>query len=235
MGLAKAGGAEVAVHKRPQTVSAFSNGGYSVGTAKKTQTFREDGTKMTPVEARKWRREVARQQEIDGLSARVAKGDGVGSSGDESGGYAAYMRVKNQKTAKATEVAQQVQQPEPQLSEEVREILGFFEGREVNSRDADSLRYLANGETLSKARMGDLESVLEVHKAYRGPGFQQATPQQRVEDAWKGDVPTSAQLSYLARLSEMSRAEVDHVYGKLTKGEVSNEISRLKSLLYGDS
>lgn len=62
--IAAAGGAEVAIHSRPQTVSELFEGGYSVGTAKRTQTFTEDGRKMTAAEAKKWRRGRAMEKRI---------------------------------------------------------------------------------------------------------------------------------------------------------------------------
>lgn len=65
--LAKRGGAEVAIHKRAQTITALIRGGYAIKTPQRSQTFREDGTRMTPIEARAWRKQVAIQQEIDGV------------------------------------------------------------------------------------------------------------------------------------------------------------------------
>lgn len=63
--IARTGGGEVAVHKRPQTITPLIRGGYAIKTKQRSQTFREDGTRMTPTEARAWRKQVAIQQEIN--------------------------------------------------------------------------------------------------------------------------------------------------------------------------
>ncbi|GAA2178873.1 hypothetical protein GCM10009847_10670 [Leucobacter tardus] len=67
LGLAAAGGAEVSLHShtQKQTVSPLIAGAYSVGTDVRTRTFREDGTQLTPTEARAWRAECERTLEGD--------------------------------------------------------------------------------------------------------------------------------------------------------------------------
>lgn len=68
--LARAGGAKAAINQRPQKVSALIEGAFSVSTAQRSQTFREDGSKLTPVEARAWRKRVAMQGRINAVVAR---------------------------------------------------------------------------------------------------------------------------------------------------------------------
>lgn len=67
MGLAVAGGAEVSTHShtQKQTVSPLIAGAFSVGSGVRTRTFREDGTQLSPTEARAWREEVERALEGD--------------------------------------------------------------------------------------------------------------------------------------------------------------------------
>lgn len=59
-GLAAAGGAEVSTHSHSpkQTVSPLVAGAFSVGSGVRTRAFTEDGTQLTPAEARAWREEV---------------------------------------------------------------------------------------------------------------------------------------------------------------------------------
>lgn len=66
LGLALAGGGEVSPHghARILEVSPLIAGGYSVGTEKRGQTFRPDGTKLTAIEARHWRRARAKAEKL---------------------------------------------------------------------------------------------------------------------------------------------------------------------------
>ncbi|MGX1792267.1 hypothetical protein ACWIDW_04915 [Microbacterium sp. NPDC055312] len=70
LGIAEAGGGEVAIHKRPQTIAPLIRGGYAIRTAERSQTFWADGTRMTPTEARAWRKKVETQQAIDEIVER---------------------------------------------------------------------------------------------------------------------------------------------------------------------
>lgn len=60
--LAKGGGAEISTngHSQVQTVSPVIGGVFTVGTGKRKQTFKIDGSKMTPKEARVWRAKLKR-------------------------------------------------------------------------------------------------------------------------------------------------------------------------------
>ncbi|MFS0894720.1 hypothetical protein [Microbacterium sp. 179-I 3D3 NHS] len=74
--LARAGGAEIepSGHGQTQTVSPLLAGGYSVGTGKRTQYYREDGSKLTPKEARVRRNRIQRLlRAAGGASKRAAK------------------------------------------------------------------------------------------------------------------------------------------------------------------
>lgn len=53
-GLARAGGAEIepSGHGTTQSISPLIAGTYTVGTGQRTQTYREDGSKLSPKEAR---------------------------------------------------------------------------------------------------------------------------------------------------------------------------------------
>lgn len=65
--LAKEGGAEIHTHGHSYAVkvSEVEGGAFTVGTDKKTQTFRDDGSRMTKAEARAWRRQVAKARRIE--------------------------------------------------------------------------------------------------------------------------------------------------------------------------
>ena len=73
-GLARAGGAEVSTngHSQLQIVSPIVGGVFSVGTEKQRQTFREDGSRLTPSEARRWRDTIAQlTAERGGVTSRL--------------------------------------------------------------------------------------------------------------------------------------------------------------------
>lgn len=72
--LAESGGAVISTngHSQIQTVSPVILGAFSVGSGVRTRTFNEDGTQMTVVEAKKWRRKV--DAAVDGgVTHRSAK------------------------------------------------------------------------------------------------------------------------------------------------------------------
>lgn len=74
-GLARAGGAEVSTngHNQVQIVSPIVEGSFSVGTSKYRQTFREDGSKLTPDEARRWRDAIAElTEDSGGVTSRLS-------------------------------------------------------------------------------------------------------------------------------------------------------------------
>lgn len=74
--LAKAGGAEISSngHSQVQTVSPLIGGFYTVGTGRRKQTFKADGTKLTPKEARAWRNKLQKILRVAGkASKRAAK------------------------------------------------------------------------------------------------------------------------------------------------------------------
>lgn len=83
LGIAQSGGAEVSIHGRPQTISPIFDGAYSIGTAQRSQTFREDGTKLTPTEARAWRREQAKAEAGMGPEAETVLTASVPRSAEE--------------------------------------------------------------------------------------------------------------------------------------------------------
>jgi hypothetical protein len=73
-GLARSGGAEVSTngHGQVQIVSPIVGGAFSVGTDKQRQTFRGDGSKLTPSEARRWRDTIAQAtKDSDGVTSRL--------------------------------------------------------------------------------------------------------------------------------------------------------------------
>lgn len=71
--LADAGGGELSDqgHSTVKIVSPIVDGVFSVGTENRRQTFREDGTKLSPAEAARWRARVAQQLEADEPKIRV--------------------------------------------------------------------------------------------------------------------------------------------------------------------
>lgn len=74
--LAKAGGAEIepSGHGQTQTVSPMVGGIYTVGTGQRTRHYREDGSKLSPQEARARRNRIRRLlQAVSGASKRAAK------------------------------------------------------------------------------------------------------------------------------------------------------------------
>lgn len=74
--LARAGGAEIepSGHGQTQTVSPLLGGVYSVGTGRRTQFYREDGSKLSPEEARVRRSRIRRLlQAAGGASKRAAR------------------------------------------------------------------------------------------------------------------------------------------------------------------
>lgn len=74
--LARAGGAEIepSGHGQTQTVSPLLAGVYSVGTGQRTQHYREDGSKLSPQEARVRRSRIRRLlRAAGGASKRAAK------------------------------------------------------------------------------------------------------------------------------------------------------------------
>ena len=74
--LARAGGAEIepSGHGQTQTVSPLLAGVYSVGTGRRTQYYREDGSKLSPEEARVRRSRIRRLlQAAGGASKRASK------------------------------------------------------------------------------------------------------------------------------------------------------------------
>lgn len=62
-GIAEAGGGQAAPHGRTLDVSEMIDDTYTVGTPKKKQTWTKDGRKLTPVEARRRRRELDRREQ----------------------------------------------------------------------------------------------------------------------------------------------------------------------------
>lgn len=74
--LARSGGAEIepSGHGQTQTVSPLLGGVYSVGTGKRTQYHREDGSKLSPKEARQRKSRIRRLlRAAGGASKRAAK------------------------------------------------------------------------------------------------------------------------------------------------------------------
>lgn len=74
--LARAGGAEIepSGHGQTQTISPLLGGVYTVGTGQRTQYYREDGSKLTPKEARARRNRIRRLMGVVGsASKRAAK------------------------------------------------------------------------------------------------------------------------------------------------------------------
>ena len=72
--LARAGGAEIepSGHGQTQTVSPLLAGVYSVGTGKRTQFYREDGSKLSPQEGRVRRSRIRRLLRAAGGASKWA-------------------------------------------------------------------------------------------------------------------------------------------------------------------
>lgn len=68
LGLAKAGGAALSTHGhgQVQTVSPLVDGVYSIGTERRRETFREDGSKLTASEAEQWKANASEQLKTPG-------------------------------------------------------------------------------------------------------------------------------------------------------------------------
>ncbi len=72
--LARSGGAEIepSGHGQTQTVSPLLGGVYTVGTGQRTQHYREDGSKLTPREARARRNRIRRLMGAVGSASKRA-------------------------------------------------------------------------------------------------------------------------------------------------------------------
>lgn len=68
--IARDGGAEVNLRDATatQTISALEEGAFSIGTEKRTQVFREDGSKLDAVRARAWRQKVRKAAAVQSAS-----------------------------------------------------------------------------------------------------------------------------------------------------------------------
>ncbi len=73
VGIAQAGGAVVSTHGHSDelVVSPVVAGAFSVGNEKRRQTFREDGTKLNPHEAERWRLKISRLSEDEPIQTRL--------------------------------------------------------------------------------------------------------------------------------------------------------------------
>lgn len=318
MELAAGGGADVAIHKRPQKLSPVEGGGYTISPGQRSRTYSADGKRLTGNEARAWRRQRAREKEqqqmveaveeqgkaehvSDGPAAirltawerrlanrtsrqnttkvarapkvaterpPVASGPGAkketateqvlaAPKSSSATGYDAFLAIKAQQEAERAAITSEQSEhvhtapdpdgsetvpgdpaeQEPSLSKEANQILDFFKDRSTNARNADSLRYLAAGESLSKARLADLQATMGREGVYLGNDDADAAqpPVKGPKGQWRKDAPTTAQINYLAKLMGCSQKEAQHRFGGKTKGEVSAEISKVKAILYGDS